>query len=501
MRTLLLSVLLCFTFIFTGCQPVVTVKETQGQGTHYDIFFPYLNDARTSICLSGGGYRAMLFHLGMLWRLNELGMLPEIRVFNSVSGGSIVSAQLASKWDELDFDPITGVASNFVELVAQPIIHLSEQTIDVYAVLKGMLTPSTAAIQLSRYYDRYLFDNKLLFELPERQGTPSFNIFATELNLKKKFVFTANTMGVSGKYASVTGTTKVSEAVAASSAYPPVLAPLIMNIRDVMYETISLEEVATYSDEAQRASFMWFHLNQKHLDSVLLADGGLIDNLASEECNESDQFAIISDASRPPGFDPDVSDDWISITEKTIDIIYVEKEQQIRENLSNVVLIQLKNDLRLQVYEHNLERVNAELHKFAEYSEYTYPNEFRDNNTLAFLPSGDEVVSSYFPAINTKTRLKSLPTIQAMKLVNWGYLHAQVQVIDFLEQLSHITPGTPNKEYNFIMERSNCMHGYISKENCPSGSYVVDFIRFGFKNISKAKIYLPQEQLGLDNNN
>lgn len=27
------------------------------------------------LCLSGGGYRAMLFHLGVLWRLAELGYL------------------------------------------------------------------------------------------------------------------------------------------------------------------------------------------------------------------------------------------------------------------------------------------------------------------------------------------------------------------------------------------------------------------------------------------
>ena len=28
-----------------------------------------------ALCLSGGGYRAMVFHLGALWRLNELGLL------------------------------------------------------------------------------------------------------------------------------------------------------------------------------------------------------------------------------------------------------------------------------------------------------------------------------------------------------------------------------------------------------------------------------------------
>ncbi len=29
-----------------------------------------------ALCLSGGGYRAMMFHLGVLWRLNEAAMLP-----------------------------------------------------------------------------------------------------------------------------------------------------------------------------------------------------------------------------------------------------------------------------------------------------------------------------------------------------------------------------------------------------------------------------------------
>ena len=29
----------------------------------------------TGLCLSGGGYRAMVFHLGALWRLYEAGLL------------------------------------------------------------------------------------------------------------------------------------------------------------------------------------------------------------------------------------------------------------------------------------------------------------------------------------------------------------------------------------------------------------------------------------------
>ena len=29
-----------------------------------------------ALCLSGGGYRAMVFHVGVLWRLNEVGIMP-----------------------------------------------------------------------------------------------------------------------------------------------------------------------------------------------------------------------------------------------------------------------------------------------------------------------------------------------------------------------------------------------------------------------------------------
>ena len=31
-----------------------------------------------ALCLSGGGYRAMLFHLGALWRLGDVGYLPKL---------------------------------------------------------------------------------------------------------------------------------------------------------------------------------------------------------------------------------------------------------------------------------------------------------------------------------------------------------------------------------------------------------------------------------------
>ena len=72
----------------------------------------------TALCLSGGGYRAMLFHLGAVWRLNEAGLLPTLERVSSVSGGSITAGVLGQSWADLRFDA-TGVAAAFSELVVQ----------------------------------------------------------------------------------------------------------------------------------------------------------------------------------------------------------------------------------------------------------------------------------------------------------------------------------------------------------------------------------------------
>jgi len=53
----------------------------------------------SALCLSGGGYRAMLFHLGTLWRLNQLGFLRKLARVSSVSGGSITAGVLGLAYE------------------------------------------------------------------------------------------------------------------------------------------------------------------------------------------------------------------------------------------------------------------------------------------------------------------------------------------------------------------------------------------------------------------
>src|SRR5262249_61376464 len=47
---------------------------------------------KIALCLSGGGFRAALFHLGVLRRLNELDVLSRLSTITAVSGGGGAAA-------------------------------------------------------------------------------------------------------------------------------------------------------------------------------------------------------------------------------------------------------------------------------------------------------------------------------------------------------------------------------------------------------------------------
>jgi hypothetical protein len=50
-----------------------------------------------ALSLSGGGYRAMVFHVGALWRINEAGLLPKLMLIGQVS--ALVSNKISKgKW-------------------------------------------------------------------------------------------------------------------------------------------------------------------------------------------------------------------------------------------------------------------------------------------------------------------------------------------------------------------------------------------------------------------
>src|SRR6476469_6959022 len=60
---------------------------------------------KIALALSGGGFRASLYHLGLVRFLRDAGILPRVTHITSVSGGSVLAAHLALNWDRYNGSP------------------------------------------------------------------------------------------------------------------------------------------------------------------------------------------------------------------------------------------------------------------------------------------------------------------------------------------------------------------------------------------------------------
>ena len=105
----------------------------------------------TGLALSGGGFRATLFHLGALWRLNEMAILPELQAVSSVSGGALLAGLVAVRWGNLRFK--NGVAENFEDEIVVPTLSVCGKTIDIPSILFGIFTGTRT---LEGFYERHL---------------------------------------------------------------------------------------------------------------------------------------------------------------------------------------------------------------------------------------------------------------------------------------------------------------------------------------------------------
>lgn len=78
------------------------------------------------LALSGGGSRAMAFHLGCLRALNDFGLLDEVKVLSSVSGGSVIGALYAYtpelSFDEFDALVIRHLKNGFQKAILQELL-------------------------------------------------------------------------------------------------------------------------------------------------------------------------------------------------------------------------------------------------------------------------------------------------------------------------------------------------------------------------------------------
>ena len=243
-----------------------------------------------ALCLSGGGYRAMLFHVGALWRLSELGVLPTLSRISSVSGGSIVAAFLGLKWRRLGFDS-TGVATQFEAEVVTPLRALARRTIDLPAIVAGAILPGSAASWIARAYRQHLFGDATLQDLPG--DPPRFVINATSVQSGVLVRFMKPAVRDYRVGELVLPRMSLADVVAASSAFPPVLSP----------HRIRPEQPL----QAMQGSDLSF---PPYTAELVLTDGGVYDNLGLETAWKRYQTILVSDGGGRLTVDPQPSQDW-----------------------------------------------------------------------------------------------------------------------------------------------------------------------------------------------
>lgn len=246
------------------------------------------------LAVSGGGYRAMLFHLGAFLRLYELGLLQRLDRISSVSGGSITAAKLALEWHRLH------TRDDFFAHVVDPIRRLASMTIDVPCVLAGIMLPGRVADYVAFAYRRTLFGDATLQDLPK---APEFLFNATNLETGSLWRFTRGFMADYQVGEIRRPRLDLAAAVAASSAFPPFLAPYVLRVKQADFSRVHCED-------------------RRLLSNISLADGGAYDNLGLETVWKRYENVLVSDAGAALGADPSPAADWGRLSKRVIDVIY-----------------------------------------------------------------------------------------------------------------------------------------------------------------------------------
>jgi NTE family protein len=332
-----------------------------------------------ALCLSGGGYRAMLFHLGTLWRLNEWGYLPKLARVSSVSGGSITAGVLGLKWGRLAFDA-NGVGAAFEAEVVQPIRALAGRTIDEGAIFGGIFLPGTISDKVTAAYREYLFGNATLQDLPN--DPPRFVINATNVQSGALWRFSKPFMADYRVGVVKNPNVELALAVAASSAFPPVLSPLRMGVDPASYDPPSGDP----SEDLHREPFT---------TDVVLTDGGVYDNLGLETSWKRYQTILVSDGGGKMRAEAEPKSDWGRHGLRINDII----DNQVRSLRKRQLIGSFESKIRSGTY----------------WGVRSHIGDYYLADSLPCPPDQTEILA------NTKTRLKRMEPILQERLINWGY--------------------------------------------------------------------------------
>jgi NTE family protein len=331
---------------------------------------------KPALALSGGGFRATLYHLGALIRLNELGLLTKLERISSVSGGSITAGVLAKAWQDLNVRD--GVITNFDAEVVKPIREFCTQSIDTKAVLLGAINPTKSIGEvLAGIYNDKLFRKTNLQDLKD---LPQFVFCATNLQTGRLVRLSKTRLGDYTIGEIKSPNIDLATAVAASSAFPPILSPIVINTKQLVWTDLPGTLYFGKKDYTHRLS---------------LTDGGVYDNLGLETV-DSFETVIVSDGGAPFSSQSEANPMWPQQALRALDIA-TDQARALRKRL-----------LHAESKAANKPYVYAGIDgKVSEYS------------AKSSLKTSEAITS---PLARMRTRLNPFSEIEQGQLINWGWL-------------------------------------------------------------------------------
>jgi NTE family protein len=347
-----------------------------------------------ALCLSGGGYRAMLFHVGAVMRLNELGFLPKLDRVSSVSGGSITAGVLGLHWKQLQFDS-SGVATNLTSALVDPVRRLGGKTMDASAIIGGVLLPGTVAARIQAAYRDYLFGNATLQDLPDR---PRFVINATNVQSLVLWRFSKPYMRDYRVGEVKNPNVELAVAVSASSAFPPVLSPVELKLHSSDFTPHSGQDLQT----------------EPYTTDVVLTDGGVYDNLGLETAWKRYQTLLVSDGGGLTAPEPEPKHDWGRHAFRILNII----DNQVRSLRKRQLVGSFVAGVRQGTY----------------WGIRTNIADYRLPDALACPYDETQKIAAI------ATRLKRLEQQDQERLIDWGYAVADAAL------RRHVQPGTAPRQ-------------------------------------------------------
>lgn len=275
--------------LLLGCAPWNQPQNQPLQGENAALVEPLSagdGELYIGLAFSGGGMRATAFAYGMLQELRAAGvetgtpngLLDNVRLVSGVSGGSVMAAQLGLYGPQ----GLDGFREKF--LITDAEAYMTTSALNPLTIVKGISGGVNGRDTFGRYLDDTLFHGATFGDLHRKSHIKTW-INATDMANNAPFLFSPETFDA---LCSDLSRVRLSEAVAASAAFPLVFTPIVLEAHQgkCTYREPDWLTAARYNPEATaamraHARALESYTNPDEVKFVKLLDGGITDNFGT----------------------------------------------------------------------------------------------------------------------------------------------------------------------------------------------------------------------------